>query len=134
MGSWDATSFGNDTANDWVYDLEESDDLSFIDASLQKILDAGDDYIEAPEAEEAVAASEVLAWLMGRPSAVNSHTEKVAAWVAEHPLKVPAGLAEKALFVLERIQEDASELNEMWEDDPKWAASMADLCTRLTVE
>jgi len=134
MGSWDATSLGNDTANDWVYELEECDDLSLIKTTIQKVLDAGDDYIEAPEAEEAVAAAEVLAWLQGHPGPVNSYTEKVALWVSENPLNVPSSLVEKALFVLDRILDDSSELNEQWDGDAKWVASMADLRTRLSGE
>lgn len=73
MGRWDATSFGNDTANDWVYLLEESDVLSHIEATFQKILDAGDDFVEGSYAEEAIAAAEVLAWLRGRPTDVNAY-------------------------------------------------------------
>lgn len=46
MGAWDATSFRNDTATDWAYDLETYNDLSYIDATLQRILDAGDSYID----------------------------------------------------------------------------------------
>jgi hypothetical protein len=30
MGAWDATSFGNDTANDWAYELEEHGDLTHV--------------------------------------------------------------------------------------------------------
>jgi len=59
MGAWDTTSFGNDTANDWAYGLLESNDFSLIEATLQKVLDFGDEYLEAPEAEEGIAASEL---------------------------------------------------------------------------
>ncbi len=110
MGAWDATSFGNDTANDWAYELEESDDLSFIDATLQKALDVGDGYLEAPDAEEAVAAAEVVAWLRGRSTPVNAYTEKIAAWVSAHAAAAPAPLAEKAVAALDRIQRQPSEL------------------------
>jgi hypothetical protein len=50
MGAWDATSFGNDTANDWAYDLEECDDLSHIEATLQEVLDTGDDFLDSDAA------------------------------------------------------------------------------------
>ena len=133
MGAWDATSFGNDTANDWAYGLEECNDLSYIDTTLQKILDAGSDYIEGPDAEEAIAAAEVLAWLLGRPTPVNAYTEKVAAWVAAHPIHPTAALTQKALSAIERIQGESSELPELWEEDADWAASMTDLRTRLTI-
>ena len=131
MGAWDATSFGNDTANDWAYDLEDCNDLSYIEATLQKIFDAGSDYVEAPDAEEAIAAAEVLAWLCGRMAPVNSYTEKIADWVASHPIHPPLAVIQKALSAMERIQGELSELSELWEDDADWAASMADLRARL---
>jgi hypothetical protein len=132
MGAWDATSFGNDTANDWAYDLENSSDLSYIDATLQRILDAGEDYIEGSDAEEAIGAAEVVAWLRGRPTPVNAYTEKIAEWVAAHPIHPTAAITQKAILVLDRIQRQPSELQELWEGDPDWAASIADLCRRLT--
>ncbi len=133
MGAWDATSFGNDTANDWAYELEECSNLAHIEATLRKILEQGEHYIEAPDSEEAIAAAEVLAWLCGKPSPVNAYTEKVAEWVAAHPQEPSAELKQDALSVLDRIKRAPSELAELWEDDPAWAASLADLRSRLTI-
>lgn len=131
MGAWDATSFGNDTANDWAYGLEECDDLSYIDATFQKILDAGSDYIESSDAEKAIAAAEVLAWLLGRPTPVNAYTKKVATWIAAHPIQPPPALIQKALSAIERIEGESSELSELWEGVPEWITSITDLRTRL---
>lgn len=33
MGAWSYEPFGNDDANDWAYELEETDDLSHIEAA-----------------------------------------------------------------------------------------------------
>ncbi len=132
MGAWDATSFGNDTACDWAYELEGADDLSLISNTLQAVLDTGGDYLDADPAQEAVAAAEVIAWLRGHPKPVDASTEKLAEWVAAHPNKPSQPLIEKALAVLDRIQDDESELQELWENDPGWAASLADLTARLT--
>ncbi len=132
MGAWDATSFGNDTANDWAYDLEGCEDLSHIEITLQQVLDVGDDYLDADVASEAVAAAEVLAWLCGKPTPVNAYTEKIAEWVSAHPTKPPTATVQMALSVLDRIQREQSELAELWEDDPEWADSMTDLRNRLS--
>lgn len=132
MGAWDATSFGNDHANDWAYGLEKCNDLSYIDTALQKILNAGDDYIEAPDAEEAVAAAEVVAWLRGRPTPVNAYTQKIAAWVTAHPNQPLTAITQKALSALDRIQQQPSELTDLWDGDPDWAAAMTGLRNRLT--
>jgi hypothetical protein len=132
MGTWDASSFGNDAANDWAYDLESCDDLSHIDATLQRTVATGSDYLEASDAQEAIAAAEVLAWLLGRPTPVDAYTDKVAKWVAAHPIQPPPATRQKALLALERIQHEPSELLELWEGDADWTSSVADLRTRLT--
>ena len=54
MGAWDTDSFGNDTACDWAYTLEGSNDLSLVESTIDNVLEAGDDYLEAPDAEEAL--------------------------------------------------------------------------------
>jgi len=132
MGAWDTSSFGNDTANDWAYDLEECNDLSYIESTLQQVLNTADAYLDAEIATEAIAAAEVLAWLRGRPTPVDAYTEKIAAWVSAHPIDPPRELIQKAISVIDRIQQEPSELPELWEDDPDWIASMTDLRSRLT--
>jgi hypothetical protein len=133
MGTWDETSFGNDAANDWAYGLEGCDDLSYIDATLQRIIDAGDEYLEGPDGDEAIAAAEVVAWLLGRPTPVNAYTKKVAEWVATHPIQPPPEVTQKAVSALDRILRQPSELLELWEGSDRWTASVADLRARLTL-
>jgi hypothetical protein len=132
MGAWDASSFGNDTAIDWAYSLEQCSDFSCIEKALQRVLDAGNDYLEAPEAEEGVAAAEVIAWLQGWPGKVNTHPEKVATWVQAHPLRPSKTLVNLALDALDRVQGAQSELAELWEGNTKWKAAMRNLRTRLS--
>ena len=132
MGDWDASSFGNDTANEWAYSLERCSDFSCIQKALRRVLDAGDVYLEAAEAEEAVAAAEVIAWLRGWPGKVNSHTEKVATWVNAHPLRPSKALVKSALDALDRVQGAQSELAELWKGDTKWKAAMRNLRKRLS--
>ena len=132
MGAWDATSFGNDTANDWAYDLEESHDFSYIEFTLQEVLDTGYGYLDSDHAVEAIAAAEVLAWLRKHPTPVDVYTEKIAAWVAAHSIQPPAAIIKKALAALDRIQRQPSGLPELWEGDPDWTASITDLRNRLT--
>lgn len=131
MESWDAGSFGNNAASDWVYALEECPDLSFIEDTLQRVLDAGNRYMDAIEGAEAVAAAEVVAWLLGRPTPVDTDSQCVAEWVATHPFAPPPALVDKALVVIHRIQGRESELAELWEKDAEWFTAMADLHARL---
>ena len=132
MGTWDPTSFGNDTANDWAYDLEECHDLSYIAATMQKVIDVQDQRLSARASEEAIAAVEVVAWLRGKPSALNAYTKKVAAWVEAHPLQLTSAIEQHALTVMDRIRQPPSELLELWGDDERWTAAMLDLRRRLT--
>ena len=67
MGTWDYTTFGNDDACDWGHDLGESDGLDFIEETLDAVIDAGDEYVEAPAAAVAIALATVPVgrWLTG---------------------------------------------------------------------
>jgi hypothetical protein len=132
MGAWDATSFGNDHACDWAYELEKQDDLSLIESTLRRVSEIGEEYIEVPDGEEATAAAEVVAWLKGNPSELNAYTESLAGWVAAHPLAPSPALIALARSVLQRLQTEPSELLEVWDGDPDWIAAMADLDSRLS--
>lgn len=134
MGAWGVGSFDNDTACDWAYDLQGMEDLSFVEETLDAVLQAVE-YLEAPEAEMAVAAAEVLARLRGNPAEKDAYTEKVDRWVESHPDTPPKSLIDKALKSLDRIQADNSELNELWEESDEfaaWQGAVDDLRRRLT--
>jgi hypothetical protein len=133
MGAWGVLAFDNDDANDWAYDLEEVDDLSLVESAFE-VVEETDDYLEAPDASNALAACEVLARLNGKPGYKNSYTEKVDEWVAAHPLAVPAALIERANSAMDRILADNSELKELWsesDENDSWLTSVEDLRQRL---
>lgn len=46
--------------------MEECEDLSLIQETLRKINAIGSEYLEAPDAEEAIAAADTLSRLKGR--------------------------------------------------------------------
>ncbi|MFK4204856.1 DUF4259 domain-containing protein [Acinetobacter junii] len=114
MGTWSHESFGNDTANDWAYELEDATDFSVIEAALQMALDEGDEYLDADLAMEAIAAIEVIAKRLGKGTQSDVYTEKVDQWletISEQPSDDVLSLAKR---VLERIVADDSELKELW--------------------
>lgn len=114
MGTWSHESFGNDTANDWAYELEDATDFSVIEAALQVALDEGDEYLDADLAMEAIAAVEVIAKRLGKGTQSDVYTEKVEQWletISEQPSDDLLSLAKR---VLERIVADDSELKELW--------------------
>ena len=135
MGTWSTDSFGNDTACDWAYDLEQVSDLALVRETLQKVVACGGDYLEANEAEEAIAAAEVIARLKGNFGERNSYTETTDNWVAAHSQQPPQDLIALAASALDRILKPPSELLELWkegEDFETWKSSVLDLKNRTT--
>lgn len=128
MGAWGAGSFDNDDALDWLDALEERGRLAIEDA-LRAAAEAGESYLEAPEASIAVAAAEVAAALHGRPAA--DLPGEVEAWVKLNPAP-GADLRELARAAVRRVRQE-SELRELWEEtDPAdWYAALDDLLRRL---
>ncbi len=136
MGAWDHTTFGNDDACDWGGDLRACEDLSFVEETLDRVIDAGDEYLEAPESCEAIAAAEVVARLQGRSGVRDSYTASVDEWVAAHQLAVPPALAQKAHAALDRILAPPSELLELWEESDDfqlWKDTITDLKSRIQI-
>jgi hypothetical protein len=135
MGAWSKDSFGNDTAGDWAYGLEEVSDLSLVRETIQKVLDSGGEDLEASDAEEAIAAVEVIARLRGNFGQCDAYTETVDNWVKEHPQKPPSDLVALASRALDRILKPPSELLELWQESDEfeeWKSSVLDLKQRTT--
>ena len=133
MGAWGVLTFDNDEANDWAFGLDDVDDLSLVESAFDALEEA-DDYLEAPDASNALAACEVLARLNGKPGYKTSYTEKVDDWVAAHPLKPSDDLIKRANAAIDRVLGENSELKELWADSEKnleWLASVEDLRQRL---
>ncbi len=136
MGAWAAGTFANDTACDWSYGLEKVDDLSLVINTLAEVLDAGEDYLDADAASEALGACEVIARLKGNWGPQNSYTETVDKWVKAHPTKVSPDLVQSATTVIERILTPPSELLELWQeaDDTEWREAVENLRARVQAE
>jgi hypothetical protein len=128
MGTWSHEPFGNDDAGDWACELEEAEDLSYVEAALDAVLEA-EGYVEAPEASCAVAAVEVLAKLLGKGTQSDASTEGVDEWVKKVRAKPARPLLEKAGLALARVRGDESELKELWHegDAADWEASLDSL-------
>jgi len=136
MGAWDHTTFGNDDACDWEGDLRSHQDLSFVEETLDKVINTGTAYLEAPESSVGIAAAEVVARLQGHFGIRNTYTESVDEWVAAHPLAVPPTLARKAHAALDRILVLPSELLELWEESESfqlWTDTITELKSRIQV-
>lgn len=126
--------FENETACDWLYKLEDREDLSLVMDSLDNVLDVEDDYLEALEAEEGLAAAETVARLKGEWGTRDASSEIVDKWVEAYKITPTKNLIKKSLAVVARIQKEPSELLELQKDGKRfdeWKNVLNDLTERL---
>ncbi len=120
MGAWESEPCANDTAWDWVSRLAETNDLSYIESTLDKVifreLFTRSKVLDAPRAEEAIAAAAVLAMLRGKSGDSFGLTADATAWVDAHRLTPGAELLEKARTALDAVVSRDSELADLWKE------------------
>lgn len=134
MGAWGYDTFQNDTACDWSYRLEETNDFSALEEALQTVEDCPEDFIDAEFGCEALAACEVLARLKGHFGVKDGYTETVDEWVRKHPLTPSPELVARANMAIDLVLADQSELRMLWEESEEgdeWMAAVEALRKRL---
>jgi hypothetical protein len=125
--------FDNDSAADWVGDLEAAIPNTFVSTFRPVTAIELDLYLEEPEASEAIAAAEVVAAMRGYPGDSVRDSPEVLAWAEQHVAWASTDLVNEAVSAVERVQA-ASELRDLWaesEDFQSWVASLDDLLSRL---
>ncbi|MGY0800171.1 DUF4259 domain-containing protein [Lysobacter sp. A286] len=135
MGTWAIDSFGNDDAADWLCDLTEQNDLGLVREAIARVL-ATDGYLEAPDATQALAAIEVVAAALGRPTGTAKGEGDLMAWVARVKPVADTSLASQANQAVDRILGPESELRELWEEAEEfgdWQKDVAALRSQLQV-
>lgn len=133
MGAWGFGSFDNDDAADFLADVVESGDLSLIREVFDNVL-TSTEYVEAPDASQAIAAAEVLAAAIGRPTSAGQQEEELGEWLSRLRPSVEPALIAQARDALVRILAPNSELRELWEEAdefPDWQATVAELLQQL---
>ena len=130
MGAWDAGSFDNDDAMDWVLEFVSKPGRDQIESTFRNILDNGDAYLEALDCSIAIAAAEVVAALKNAPNP--NLPEELKQVLDAKNISVDSGLINLAVRAIEQIKTD-SELQELWEEqDPsEWISAVDDLEKRL---
>lgn len=131
MGAWGIGTFENDTASDWVYELETAEDLGPVREALDATLAAARDYLDADIAVIGLAAAEVVAALNGMARA--SIPDGVRDWAAQHPATPDPDLLATSRAAVDAVL-SRSELRELWEESDEfgaWQADVAELRSRL---
>jgi len=134
MGAWGHGIFDNDDACDYAAAIAESNDLSIIEKTLDRVLETGPEYLEAPDASEALAAADIIARLKGVYGEKNAYTETIDAWVARTKITPGPELLDKARRSIDRITTEPSELMELWKesaDYSRWKLSLEQLVQRI---
>lgn len=128
MGAWGADPFENDDAADWAWGFEDLDGpagLNVLDEALA--LPGDSDYVEAPEGSMAVAAAQLVAWLVDPADAVSSpYNETALAWVQRASAGPPRSTVAAARQALLRVRSANSELSELWDEEggDEWASTI----------
>ena len=132
MGAWGIGHFDNDDAEDWALELEDTDSFEPVEEAIAAV-EAGGDYLEAPDASIGLAAAEVIAASLGNPA--DELPDAVARVVARLDEPAEDELVARARAAVHRIVGEDSELRELWEetdDFDAWQAAIDDLLARLT--
>lgn len=147
MGTWSEEAFGNDSACDWAYALEDTSDLSLIERTLADFLGENakpqglfgrlwgrGNHKDADSAALALAAADVVARLLGNFGYRNAYTESVDKWVEKVRLSPTPDIVAKAQRAVDRVTAPRSELRELWEDANRfedWQDEVNELRARL---
>jgi hypothetical protein len=128
MGAWGIHFDECDGALDFLGDVADSRDWADVEARIAGfVADGGYE-----DAEEAIAALELVAAALGRPSPRLS--AELADWARGHASQA-ASLKQKSIEAAD-IVASRSELSELWaeaEEGADWQATIADLKSRLEV-
>lgn len=111
MAAWGTKTFEEDTANDWIQELIDSEEpREFLIDSLST--DPG--YIEADQGSTMLAAAETLIALLDEPR-VGVPGELVD-WVGDNECEDVSDLPELAVVAVNQVLGAESELFEIWSD------------------
>lgn len=115
MGTWALHAFGNDEAADFLDDLTAKGDLELVTQAVQDAVEQ-EDYLEAPSAELALAAIEVLCALRGSPSPLFLAQKDLPQWLDEQAGHDAQVSNDTALQAIDRLLGGSSELAELYEE------------------
>ncbi|WP_415888175.1 DUF4259 domain-containing protein [Neptuniibacter sp. SY11_33] len=129
-GAWDYGSFDNDSAADWVYELDQSKTTRYLLTVFNAVPSSG--YIDVDVCSVAIAAAEVTASL--KDGKTQNLPKSVANWVQVNKPDYKVALAARATEILGYCKDTKrSELAQLWDegDSVKWFSNISVLGARL---
>lgn len=131
MGAWGEKAFQNDSALDWVADLEE-DGIDALHDVLGRVAGAGaNDYLDVDDGSAAIAAAEIVAATVHGLSRLNHDAQ---AWLRENDAEIGDEEMDLARRAVERVLGTSSELCELWDEggaDNDWRKDVHALLVML---
>jgi len=105
-----------------------------LDEAIDRVLLSEGNYLEAPDAEEGLAAVDIVARLRGSPGQQTAYTAAIDAWIKNAQAQVPDELVGKAKRAIARILLEPSELLELWTESENfegWKRAVEAVAQRL---
>ncbi|MFZ5889604.1 MAG: DUF4259 domain-containing protein [Myxococcota bacterium] len=132
MGSWSEKAFDNDSALDWIAELEAGG-IAALRATLSRAADATQGaYLDVDDGAAAIAAAEVVAAALEHDS--EELPRSVAAWLDSNERLLNTEDQLLARRAVQRVLAAASELSELWNEhgaENPWRTQVLALLTRL---
>lgn len=138
MGTWGTGYFEDDSALDFMQDIEDSENpKQTIKEALQTALE--NDYLEVDEGTAVIVATTYIdAQLNGTKFGSENRDEPlgVDTFSTRNPNISFSDLKADAIVALKKVISENSELNELWEENdedyPEWKAEVQKLITSLS--
>lgn len=131
MGAWGEKAFQNDSALDWIADLEEGGAANLHEI-LARVAGAGEShYLDADDGSAAIAAAEIVAATVHGQARLNHDAQ---AWLRENDSALGDDEMDLARRAVERVLGQASELRELWDEggtDNEWRKDVHALLVML---
>jgi hypothetical protein len=133
MGAWSVEPFGNDSAADWAWELDNAADWTPVHEVLASVIGEDPEDIDDDTSTIVIAAAEAVAHGLGRPTQSDVYTESVQTFVKRVPAP-PADLATTAVQALDVAASPRGDLAELWADSDsqqEWVDAVAQVRAAL---
>jgi hypothetical protein len=132
MGAWGEKAFENDSALDWLAELEAGG-VHAVRTALETVTQTDEgEYLDVDAGAHAIAAAEIVAVALGQ--AGDRVPPQVASWLEANAGAVDTEDLALARKAVERVLAANSELRGLWDDigaSTPWHADVMSLLTRL---